>query len=106
MRASNEFWLCLHELARAIDSEGRSDEERRANIVASLAEMPQIARTQVMNELIELLTFLPDLYPHVVTAVPKQQQQGSDQQSRQQQQDSGRGGQQMGQGKDRDPQKR
>jgi hypothetical protein len=68
MRSPNEFWLCLHELARAIDAEGRTDEERRANIVASLQQMPSIARMQVSNELIELLTFLPELYPHVIGA--------------------------------------
>jgi len=73
MRTPNEFWLCLHELARAIDVEGRTDEERRANIVASLQQMPAIARGQVLTELIELLTFLPDLYPHVVaTTAPRQ----------------------------------
>ena len=67
MRTPNEFWLCLHELARAIDAEGRSDEERRANIVNSLSEMPAIARGQVLGELVELMTFLPDLYPQVVS---------------------------------------
>ena len=72
MRTPNEFWLCLHELARAIDAEGRTEEERRGNIVASLEQMPPIARGQVLNELIELLTFLPELYPHVVSAAPKQ----------------------------------
>jgi hypothetical protein len=66
MRTPNEFWLCLHELARAIDAEGRTDDERRANILDSLEQMPSIARGQVVNELVELLTFLPDLYPHVV----------------------------------------
>ncbi len=72
MRTPNEFWLCLHELARAVDAEGRTDEERRSNIVASLEQMPIIARGQVLNELIELLTFLPDLYPHAISAAPKQ----------------------------------
>ncbi len=73
MRSPNEFWLRLHELARAIDAEGRTDEERRANIVASLEQMPAIARGQVLSELIELLTFLPELYPHVIVAAPKRQ---------------------------------
>jgi hypothetical protein len=68
MPTPNEFWLCLHELARAVDAEGRTDEERRENILASLAEMPAIARGQVLAELVELLTFLPDLYPHVVSS--------------------------------------
>ena len=68
MIAPNEFWLCLHDLARSIDAEGRTDEERRANIIACLDQMPRSARTQVVNELIELLTFLPDLYPQVVAA--------------------------------------
>jgi hypothetical protein len=68
MRTPNEFWLCLHELARAVDAEGRTDEERRANIVACLDAMPAIARNQVLSELVELLTFLPELYPHVVGA--------------------------------------
>lgn len=67
MRTPNEFWLCLHELARAVDAEGRTDDERRANIVNSLSEMPTIARGQVLAELVELMTFLPDLYPQVVS---------------------------------------
>lgn len=66
MRTPNEFWLCLHELARAIDAEGRTDEDRRANIVASLEQMHPVARTQVISELVELMTFLPDLYPQVI----------------------------------------
>jgi len=66
MRTPNEFWLCLHQLARAIDAEGATDEERRTNILASLEQMPSIARGQVLTELVELLTFLPDLYPYVV----------------------------------------
>lgn len=73
MRTPNEFWLCLHELARAVDAEGRTDEERRGNIVATLEQMPAIARSQVLHELIELLTFLPELYPHVVGAAGKRQ---------------------------------
>ena len=67
MRTPNGFWLCVHELARAFDDEGRTDERRR-NIVDSLSQMPAIARGRVMAELVELvelLTFLPDLYPHV-----------------------------------------
>jgi hypothetical protein len=67
----NEFWLCLHELARAIDAEGRTADEQREKILASLEQMPAIARGQVLNELIELLTFLPELYPHVVGSMPK-----------------------------------
>jgi hypothetical protein len=66
MRSPNEFWLCLHELARAIDAEGGSDEERRAHIVATLEQMHPVARTQVVVELVELMTFLPDLYPQVI----------------------------------------
>jgi len=73
MRTPNEFWLCLHELARAIDAEGRTDEERRSNIVASLEQMPPIARSQVMSELIELLTFVPELYPHAIGAAGKRE---------------------------------
>ncbi len=68
MSTPNEFWLCLHELARAIDAEGRTAQERRANIVASLQQMHPVARTHVIEELIELMTFLPDLYPQVVQA--------------------------------------
>jgi hypothetical protein len=71
MRTPNEFWLCLHELARAIDAEGRNDDERRANIVASLEQMPATVRGQVVSELIELMNFLPDLYPHAIAAQRK-----------------------------------
>jgi len=71
MTTPNEFWLCLHELARAVDAEGQSDEDRRASICASFEEMPAIARTQILGELVELMTFLPDLYPHVVGAAAK-----------------------------------
>ena len=66
MIAPNEFWLCMHELARAVYSEGATDEERRKNILQSLNEMPPMAQKQVVAELVELLTFLPDLYPHVI----------------------------------------
>jgi hypothetical protein len=72
MPTPNEFWLCLHELARAIDAEGHTADERRENILANLNQMPPVARGQVVNELIELLTFLPDLYPHVARSAPKQ----------------------------------
>jgi len=68
MRTPNEFWLCLHELARAVDCEGRTNEERRTNIIACLDAMPPIARNQVLNELEELLAFLPELYPQAVGA--------------------------------------
>jgi hypothetical protein len=78
MRTPNEFWLSLHELARAIDAEGTTNEERRANILASLEQMPSIARGQVLSELVELLTFLPDLYPHVIGAGKPRQPQKSD----------------------------
>ena len=71
MPTPNEFWLCLHELGRAIDAEGHTNDERRDNILASLEQMPAIARGQVLNELIELLTFLPELYPHVVGSTSK-----------------------------------
>ena len=43
MRSPNEFWLCLHVLARAIDAEGRTDDERRVNIVATLEQMHTVA---------------------------------------------------------------
>jgi hypothetical protein len=65
MQTPNEFWLCLHELSRAIDAEGHSSDERRTNIAASLDKMPPTARGQVITELAELLAFLPDLYAHV-----------------------------------------
>lgn len=67
MIAPNEFWLCMHELARAVYAEGSTDEERRKNILESLSQMPPMARKQVIAELVELLTFLPDLYPHVIS---------------------------------------
>jgi hypothetical protein len=73
MTPPNEFWLCLHDLARAIDAEGRTDEERRENIIACLEDMPRIARGQVLTELVGLLTFLPDLYPHAVAATSPRQ---------------------------------
>ncbi len=78
MRTPNEFWLCLHELARALDAEGRTDDERRANILATLEQMPSIARAQVLNELIELLTFLPDLYPQVIGVASRSHAESKD----------------------------
>lgn len=71
MKSPNEFWLCLHELAEAYQAEAQSQAERHETIVQCFQQMPNVAKREVMAEFVELLTFLPDLYPHIINE-PKQ----------------------------------
>jgi len=71
MITPNEFWLSLHELAQAASAEGTTDEERRENIVASLEAMPSMARAQVLDELEEMVRFLPELQLQIASTDEK-----------------------------------
>ena len=51
MGARTDFWLYVHELSLCLDNEGDSREERRANILGSLADMPRMAREEVAREM-------------------------------------------------------
>jgi len=72
--APNEFWLNLHRLSDSYNCEGLSPDERAANIVEQFREMPLIAQRQVLGELLNVLTNLPDLYPLVVAAANESEQ--------------------------------
>jgi len=66
--APNEFWLCLHRLAEAYDSEGLTAEERAENIAAQFLEMPAIARRPVHSDLLRVAVYVPDLAPIIAAA--------------------------------------
>ena len=62
MPSPNEFWLCLHELACAGKAEGQTHKDRLANILDTFQKMPASAQREIRSDLVELLTFLPDVY--------------------------------------------
>jgi hypothetical protein len=66
MKTPNEFWLCLHRLTDAYDSEGLTSDERANSILNQFRAMPGIAQRQVLADLVRLVTNLPDLYPLVI----------------------------------------
>jgi hypothetical protein len=68
LNSANEFWLNLHRLADAYDSEGLTTDERAANIVDQFRHMPPIAQRHVLKELRRLVLAMPDLYPLVAAA--------------------------------------
>jgi hypothetical protein len=71
VKTPNEFWLTLHELAQTTECEGATDAERIANILELFRRMPPVAREQVRDELLDLLSFLPDLYSGVAAETPE-----------------------------------
>jgi hypothetical protein len=73
MLSPNEFWLCLHQLAEAYESEGLTPEERAANIIHQFGAMPRLAQQQVRDRLATLALVLPDLYPLVVAVANRGQ---------------------------------
>lgn len=66
MKISNEFWISLHELARAVSGEGTSPTERKQNIIESLLDMHPTARREVASELAQMMAFLPTLHLEVL----------------------------------------
>ncbi|MCI0358045.1 MAG: hypothetical protein L0211_06160 [Planctomycetaceae bacterium] len=58
MGARSDFWLYVHELNRCLDAEGETGDDRRENILRSLADMPPMAREQVAHEMRYLVTEL------------------------------------------------
>lgn len=61
MGARTDFWLYVHELSLCYDDEGETGDERRANIMESLADMPPMARQEILRELRYLLAELNGL---------------------------------------------
>lgn len=51
MGARTDFWLNVHELSLCLDEEGETGDERRANIMESLEDMPPMARQELLREL-------------------------------------------------------
>ena len=58
----NEFWLTLHELAEAYDAQGLAAEERTAYIVEQFRNVAPAARQQLLADLFQLTSELPDIY--------------------------------------------
>ena len=77
MKTPNEFWLALHEAAQTLEGEGTTEAERAANILTSFHSMPPVAQEQLREELLELLSFLPDLYSSVAKDAPPRRVRGS-----------------------------
>ena len=69
MKSPNEFWLCLHDLGRAVRSEGQTGEEQMVNVLDTFRDMPALAQREVILDLSELLAFLPEVYGAVHDAV-------------------------------------
>jgi hypothetical protein len=69
MKPGNDFWLNLHRLAQAYDSQGQSLEEREACILRQLSAMPRVAQREVLQELRRMAIHLPDLFPAASAAV-------------------------------------
>jgi hypothetical protein len=72
--SSNEFWLNLHRLAGALDAEGLTSQERTANVVEQFREMPRVVQRELLEDLVRLVVYLPDVYPQVRTAVSEGQE--------------------------------
>src|SRR5262245_7785445 len=64
----NEFWLQLHHLALAYESEGRDDGERAQNIIEQFQKLPALARRTVLNELAVVALSIPELYSSIIAA--------------------------------------
>jgi hypothetical protein len=65
MIAPNDFWLQLHRLAVAYESEGRTTSERSDSIMNQFQQMPRVARRQILEELLLVTVNLPELYTTV-----------------------------------------
>ena len=68
MVSPNEFWLNLHRLHVAYESEGATIKERAANICRQFEQMPPVAQQEVLDELRRLAIHLPQLYPLMAAA--------------------------------------
>lgn len=74
MSAGHDFWLNLHRLVLAYDSQGGSLEERKAAILRHLAGMPRISQQEVAVELRRMAIHLPELYAAVAAALETREQ--------------------------------
>ena len=68
MKSPNTFWLALHELAEAYDSEGLNPDERARNIADQYQEMPHIAQREVLADLLRIALHVPDLCSVILAA--------------------------------------
>jgi hypothetical protein len=74
MTTPNEFWLALHELVQAVEAEGRTRPERINNTVETFRKMAKPAQRQILNEMVEAVTFLQELYPRALVSVGESEQ--------------------------------
>jgi hypothetical protein len=74
MPAGHDFWLNLHRLVLAYDSQGGSLEERKAKILRQLTAMPRISQQEVATELRRMAIHLPELYAAVAAALETREQ--------------------------------
>ena len=74
MSAGSDFWLNLHRLALAYDSQGRNLEQRKAAILKHLATMPRVSQQEVAAELRRMAIHLPELYAAVAVTLEKRDQ--------------------------------
>lgn len=71
MSARSDFWLTLHQLARCLEAEGPTRDERLDSIANSLLSMPKAARIEMKRELSRVLDELTAL-PPAITALEVQ----------------------------------
>ena len=74
MPAGHDFWLNLHRLVLAYESQGAGLEERKAAILRHLAAMPRISQREVATELRRMAIHLPELYAAVAAALESREQ--------------------------------
>jgi hypothetical protein len=72
--AQSEFWLQLHRLAEAYDSEGLTPGERAEIIGRELGGLPPTVQRQMLIDLRHLSINLFDLYPLMASQVNRDEQ--------------------------------
>jgi len=66
MIAANEFWLAVHQLAEAYDTEGPTMVERAENIADEFDRLPFVTQRELLQDLLRIAACLPDLCPLLV----------------------------------------
>jgi len=66
MIAANEFWLAVHQLAEAYDTEGPTMDERAKNIADEFDRLPFVTQRELLQDLLRIAACLPDLCPRLV----------------------------------------
>jgi len=66
MITPNEFWLAVHQLAEAYDSEGPTMDERAENIADEFDRLPFVTQRELLQNLLRIAAYLPDLCPRLV----------------------------------------